>query len=90
MNDDEKLLANELIKIREELNTRITKLMILVSIVFCVNIASQTIENVSHDRAVEEICRSNSAMMEKVVEDYFITDYDYGEINQTTDVKVGN
>jgi len=89
MNEDEKKFLKELTEIRIEFNKRVNKLMLLVAIVFCVSMVGQTIDNISNQHTIAEICKSNDAASVEAIRLYFTTDYYYPEMTQTTDVKVG-
>ena len=65
----------------KDLNVRITKLMTLIAILFIATILSFSI-------AITAICISNNRAMVERTRLYFQTDYDYGEINNTTDVNI--
>lgn len=82
MNDDEKRLFTEITEARIEMNTRITKLMTLIAVVFALLIVAfgvtTSIICVSYNNATVEMTRL-----------YFETDYDYGDITQSTDVQIG-
>ena len=81
MNDDKKVLE-EVLRLHEDTNNRITKALnyfliaFVVSIfLFCTTIATVVI--------------STNEMIKDSVHTYFETDYGYGTIEQNTDVKVG-
>lgn len=92
MNDDEKSLFKELIQSNNE-RVAMTKSLIrmvfilIITIVLCFSVTISVL-SVSHDKSDSIISQSHDRAIEECTRLYFQSDYDYGEINNSTDIQL--